>query len=44
MAGIFDSYGQLFIYEGRKLREDLTLGKNGLKNESHITIISGVRY
>ena len=34
----------LFIYEGRKLDENLTLGENGLKNESYVTIISDVHY
>ena len=37
-------YDPLFIYEGRRLDERLTLGENGLKNESHITIIHGVKY
>ena len=34
----------LFIYEGKKLDENLTLGKNGLKNNSLVTIIHGVHY
>ena len=34
----------LFIYEGRKLKEYLTLLENGLKSESHITIIHSVHY
>lgn len=34
----------IFIYEGRKLYEHSTLRENGLKNDSHITIIEGVHY
>ena len=34
----------LLIYEGKKLDETLTLGKNGLKNDSLVTIIHGVHY
>lgn len=37
-------YEPLFIYEGRRLDEQLTLGENGLKNKSHVTIIHDVRY
>ena len=44
MAGIKNFFGLLFIYEGRKLNEGLTLCENGLKNESHITIIHSVHY
>lgn len=45
MLGIkFHSWEKLFIYEGRKLNETLTLGENGLKNESLIIIIDGVHY
>ena len=35
---------EIYIYEGRKLDENLTLGENGLKNESYVTIISDVHY
>ena len=34
----------LLIYEGKKLDENLTLGKNGLKNDGLVTIIHGVHY
>ena len=34
----------LLIYEGKKLDETLTLGKNGLKNDGLVTIIHGVHY
>ena len=34
----------LFIYEGKKLDENLTLGRNGLENDSLVTIIHGVHY
>ena len=34
----------LLIYEGKKLDENLTLGKNGLKNDGLVTIIHGVLY
>ena len=34
----------LFIYEGKKLDENLTLSKNGLKNDSLVTIIHDVHY
>ena len=44
MAGINNFFGLLFICEGRKLNEGLTLCENGLKNESHITIIHSVHY
>jgi hypothetical protein len=37
-------YELLFIYEKRRIDERLTLGENGLKNESHVTIIHGFRY
>ena len=43
MAGR-DLMWEIYIYEGRKLDETLTLGENGLKNESFITAISGVHY
>ena len=35
---------EIYIYEGRKLDANLTLGENGLKNESYVTIISDVHY
>ena len=34
----------LLIYEGKKLDENLTLSKNGLKNDSLVTIIHDVHY
>ena len=34
----------LWICEGRKLDEKLTIGENGLKNEDYITIITDVQY
>ncbi len=34
----------LLIYEGRKLDENLNLRKNGLKNDSLVTIIHDVHY
>ena len=34
----------LLIYEDKKLDENLTLGKNGLKNDGLVTIIHGVHY
>ena len=42
MVGII--HCPLIIYEGRKLEEYLTLRENGLKSESHITIIHSVHY
>ena len=43
MAGR-DLMWEIYIYEGRKLDENLTLGENGLKSQSFITVISGVHY
>ncbi len=43
MAGR-DLMWEIYIYEGRKLDETLTLEENGLKSESFITAISGVHY
>lgn len=43
MAGR-DLSWEIYIYEGRKLDENLTLGENGLKSQSFITVISGVHY
>ena len=44
MAGRDLMWGEIYIYEGRKLDETLTLEENGLKSESFITAISGVHY
>ena len=43
MAGR-DLMWEIYIYEGRKLDENLTLGENGLKSQSFITVISDVHY
>lgn len=34
----------LYIYKGRKISLDKTLGENGLEDQSHITIIYGVHF
>ena len=38
------NYDIIFLYDGRRLKSYSTLGENGLKNESNVTIIHDVHY